>query len=156
MYIGNITSKRGVHKRKFKYSAQTGSAWHWTYVIRAKNADKRKLIAKGMENAIANSKLIKYSNASKKNTALYNAVKPYKFDCRKLKKKTTVNCSALASICARYAGYKTPRRSSSLTIHKTWKDKGFKVLKYKKGMKLYRGDVLISTTRPSPHTAVVL
>jgi hypothetical protein len=38
-----------------------------------------------------------------------------------------------------------------------WKDLGFKVYKYKHGKtKLRRGDILVSTTEPKPHTAVYI
>lgn len=147
MYIGEIVHK-GVRKRKFKYKPNTYSGWN--YVMRAPK-DKRELIAQGMELAIKNKSKIKYDNGSKSGR-LYDDTKP-KFDFR-LTKKTYTNCSALASVCCRYAGIKTPKKSSSLTLHKKWT--GFKRIKYKQGMKLYRGDVLVRCKYPSPHTAVVL
>lgn len=155
MYIGQITTKKGVHKRKFAYSKKAGSAYHWTYVKRAINTKKRKLIAEGMEQAIAKKKYIKYDNGDK-STKMFDDLKPLKFNISKLAKKTYVNCCNLASICCRYAGISTPRKSSSLTLHNKWSDKDFKRLPYKEGMKLSKGDVLISTTTPKPHTAVVL
>ena len=100
MKIGQITTKKGVHSRSFPYSSNTGSAYHWTYVMRA-DKKYRLLIAEGMEKAIKKKKKIKYSNGSKC-CQLYDDVKP-KFDVSKLNKKSYVNCSVLASICCRYA-----------------------------------------------------
>lgn len=154
-YIAQAVRK-GIKKRTFPYSKKKGKAYHWTYVLRAKDKDKRELIAKGMERAVR-CKKIKYSNESSRNAALFDAVKKYKFDCMKLKKTTTTNCCNLASVACRYAGIKTPRKSSSRTLPTKWKKYGFTVYKYKKGKtKLRRGDILVATIKPKVHTAVYL
>ena len=155
MYIGQMTRKRGAEKRKFKYNPNVKGNYHWTYVMRYPNATKRKKIAEGMELAIKKKKYIKYSNGSK-STKVYDYVKTLKWNIGKIAKKTYTNCCVLASVACRYAGIATPKKSSSLTLHKKWTKYGFKRIKYKKGMKLYRGDILVCTTKYHPHTAVVL
>lgn len=148
--------RKGIRKQKFKYAKTSGKAYHWTYVLRAKDPKKRDLIAKGIERAVKCGK-IKYSNESSRNAALFDAVKNKKFDCLKLTKTTTTNCCNLASVACRYAGIKTPRKSSARTLPQKWEKYGFKVIKYKPGKtKLYRGDILDATQAPKVHTAVYL
>lgn len=148
--------RKGIQIRKFPYSKKKGTAYHWTYVLRAIDESKRDLIAKGMEKAVA-CKKIKYSNTKEKNASLYDAVKKYKFDCSKLKKTTTTNCCNLASVACNYAGIRTPRKNNSRTLPSKWKPYGFEVIKYKHGKtKLKRGDILVATQKPHVHTAVYL
>lgn len=148
--------RKGIQIRKFPYSKKKGSAYHWTYVLRAKDEPKRDKIAKGMEKAVKCGK-ISYSNTKEKNAALFDAVKKYGFDCSKLKKKTTTNCCNLASVACNYAGIKTPRKNNSRTLPQKWAPYGFDVIKYKHGKtKLKRGDILVATQKPHVHTAVYL
>ena len=148
--------RKGIQIRKFPYSKKKGSAYHWTYVLRAKDESKRDKIAKGMEKAVKCGK-ISYSNTKEKNAALFDAVKKYGFDCSKLKKRTTTNCCNLASVACNYAGIKTPRKNNSRTVVKKWAPLGFKVIKYKhKKTKLKRGDILVASQKPKPHVAVYL
>lgn len=156
MYIGHA-QRKGLNKKTFKYSKKKSSPYHITYVIHATNDIKREKIAKCMEYAIAKKKLIKYSNSGAKSYSLYTALKKKKFDPRKLKKKAYTNCCNLVSVCCRFAGYKTPKQMSSVKLHKQFKKiKGFKVKKYKPGMVLVRGDIIVSTTTPGAHSMVVL
>ena len=153
--IAQATKKKGIHIRKFVYSKKKGSAYHWTRIIRAVDPTARELIARGMEKAVA-CKEIKYSNKKGKNCKLYDAAKKVGFDCSKLKKKTTTNCCNLVSVACRYAGLKTPKKSSATTLPKKWKKiSGLTVLKYK-GTKKQRGDILNDSTKPKVHTAVYL
>ena len=92
-YIAQAVRK-GIRKQTYKYSKSKKSAYHWSYVLRAPDKAQRELIAKGMEKAVACGK-ISYSNESKKNAALFDAVKGKGFDCSKLTKKTTTNCCNL-------------------------------------------------------------
>ncbi len=148
--------RKGIQTRKFIYSKKSSSAYHWTYVLRAEQVEKRHRIALGMLLAVK-CKKIRYSNSTEGRSKLYDAVKPYRFNCMKLKKKTTTNCCNLVSVACRYAGIKTPKRSNSRTLPKEWKKYGFKVYRYKHGKtKLKRGDILVSTTMPCVHTAVYL
>lgn len=150
--IGHITkTKNKPWRKKFKYSANSGSAYHWSYVKRASKKEKRELIAKAMELAIKNGKYIKYSNKSAKSVELYEAIKP-KFKIQDLKHKVHTNCCDLVSVCCRYAGFNTPKHNDSRYIADKWL--GLKKIKYEKGMKLYRGDILISVNKP--HTAIYL
>lgn len=148
--------KKGIQKRKMVYSSKKGHAYHWTYVLRAKDESKRDKIAKGMEKAVKCGK-ISYSNTKEKNAALFDAVKSKGFDCSKLKKKTTTNCCNLASVACNYAGIKTPRKNNSRTVVTKWAPLGFQVIKYKhKKTKLKRGDILVASQKPKPHVAVYL
>ncbi len=146
--------RKGIRKQKYAYNKSKKSAYHWSYVLRAKDKAQRELIAKGMEKAVA-CKKITYSNDSKKNAALYDAVKDKGFDCSKLTKKTTTNCCNLVSVACNYAGIKTPRKSSARTMMSKWPKYGFKKYKFT-GKSLQRGDILIDTTEPKVHTAVYL
>lgn len=146
--------RRGIVKQDYKYSKSKKSAYHWSYVLRAKNKDKQNLIAEGMEKAVKCGK-ISYSNTKDKNAALFDAVKDLGFDCSKLKKKTTTNCCNLVSVACNYAGIKTPRKSSARTMASKWKMHGFKCYKFT-GKHLQRGDILVDNTEPKVHTAVYL
>ena len=146
--------RKGIRKQKYKYSKSKKSAYHWSYVLRAKDKAKRNKIAEGMEKAVACHK-ISYSNEGERNAALFDMVKEEGFDCSKLKKKTTTNCCNLVSVACRYAGIPTPRKSSARTMASKWKKYGFKCLKFK-GTKLHRGDILVDNTEPKVHTAVYL
>lgn len=148
--------RKGIQTRKFPYSKKKGSAYHWTYVLRAIDESKQDKIAKGMEKAVKCGK-ISYSNKKEKNANLYDKVKDKGFDCSKLKKKTTTNCCNLASVACNYAGIKTPRKNNSRTIAEKWASLGFQVIKYKhKKTKLKRGDILVASQKPKPHVAVYL
>lgn len=146
--------RKGIKKQKYKYSKSKKSAYHWSYVLRAKDSSKRGKIAQGMEKAVACHK-ISYSNSGKKNAKLYDKVKGVGFDCSKLKSKATTNCCNLVSVACNYAGIRTPRKSSARTMMSKWKKYGLKCMKFK-GTKLQRGDILVDNTEPKPHTAVYL
>lgn len=146
--------RKGIKKQKYKYSKSKKSAYHWSYVLRAKDSSKRGRIAEGMEKAVACHK-ISYSNSGKKNAKLYDKVKGVGFDCSRLTSKATTNCVNLVSVACRYAGLKTPRKSSARSMASKWKKYGFKCIKFKKA-KLQRGDILVDNTEPKVHTAVYL
>lgn len=146
--------RKGIQIRKFPYTKKKGTAYHWTYVLRAKDESKRDKIAKGMEKAVKCGK-ISYSNTKEKNAALFDAVKKYGFDCSKLTKRTTTNCCNLVSVACNYAGIKTPRKSSARTMASKWQKYGLKCYKFT-GKHLQRGDILVDNTEPKVHTAVYL
>lgn len=152
--IAQATTKNGVHIRTLPYSTKDGSAYHWTYVLRAKDPKKRELIARGMEYAVRCGK-ISYSNESSKNAKLFDDTKPLGFDCRKLKKRSTTNCCNLVGVACRFAGIKTPRKSSARTLPETWYDTDeFKRFRYRHGKTaLLRGDILDASHMPHVHTA---
>ena len=146
--------RKGIRKQKFKYAKTDGTAYHWTYIIRAKDPKKRELIAKGMEKAVKCGKL-SYSNESKKNADAWDKASKVGFDCSKLKKKGTINCINLVSIACNFAGIKTPRKSSARTAHKKWVaalPDDLECLPYK-GTKKLRGDILTASHKPKVHAA---
>ena len=146
--------RKGIRKQKYKYSKSKKSAYHWSYVLRAKDEDKRNKIAEGMEKAVACHK-ISYSNEGERNANLFDKVKGEGFDCSRLTSKATTNCCNLVSVACRYAGLKTPRKSSARTMMSKWPKYGFKKYKFT-GKHLQRGDILVDTTEPKVHTAVYL
>ena len=146
--------RKGIRKQKYVYSKSKNSAYHWSYVLRAKDKAKREQIAKGMEKAVACGK-ISYSNTKDKNANLYDKVKGKGFDCSKLSGKATTNCCNLVSVACNYAGIKTPRKSSARTMMNKWPTYGFKKYKFT-GKALHRGDILVDNTEPKVHTAVYL
>lgn len=152
--------RKGIRSQKFKYSKTKGTAYHWTYVIRAKDPKKRELIAVGMERAVKRNKYIKYSNESKKNAKLYDAVKGKKFNCLKVKKRTYTNCINLVSVACNFAGIKTPRKSTARTAPEKWVEAHpdeLERFKYVHGKtKLIRGDILDATLKPKVHAAAYL
>ena len=151
--------RKGIRKQKFKYAKTKGTAYHWTYVIRAKDPKKRELIAVGMERAVKRNKYIKYSNESKKNAKLYDAVKNKKFNCLKVKKRTYTNCINLVSVALNYAGIPTPRKNSARTAPTKWAKYSdeLEIFPYVHGKtKLLRGDILDASEKPKVHAAAYL
>ena len=149
--------RKGIRKQKFKYAKTAGTAYHWTYVLRAKDPKKRELIAKDMERAVKKANYIKYSNESKKNAKLYDAVDNKKFNCSKVTKRTYTNCCNLVSVACNFAGIPTPRKSSARTMPTKWAKYDFEIIPYKHGTtKLLRGDILDATIKPKVHAAVYL
>ena len=146
--------RKGIRRQKYKYNPSPKSAYHWSYVLRTPDKTKRELIARGMEKAVACGK-ISYSNDSRTNAALWDAVKGKGFDCSRLTKRTTTNCVNLVSVACRYAGLKTPRKSSARTIAQKWQKYGFKCYRFT-GKHLQRGDILVDCTEPKVHAAVYL
>lgn len=146
--------RKGIRKQKYTYNKSPKSAYHWSYVLRAKDAAQRELIARGMEKAV-NCGKISYSNEAAKNASLYDAVKDKGFNCSKLTRKTTTNCCNLVSVACRYAGIDTPRKSSARTMASKWKKYGFNCYRFT-GKHLQRGDILVDNTEPKVHTAVYL
>lgn len=146
--------RKGIRKQKYTYNKSKKSAYHWSYVLRAKDKEKRELIAQGMEKAVACKKL-SYSNTKEKNADAWDKASKVGFDCSKLKSKGTINCVNLVSIACNYAGIKTPRKSSARTMASKWTSKGLKRYKFT-GKSLQRGDILVDCTEPKVHTAVYL
>ena len=146
--------RKGIRKQKYKYSKSKKSAYHWSYVLRAKDKAKRNKIAEGMEKAVACHK-VSYSNDGKRNANLFDKVKGKGFDCSRLTSRATTNCCNLVSVACRYAGIPTPRKSSARTMMSKWPKYGFKKYRFT-GKALQRGDILVDTTEPKVHTAVYL
>lgn len=145
--------RKGIRIQKFKYSKSKNSAYHWRYVLVAPKK-QRLLIAEAMEKAVKCGK-IRYSNEGDKNAKLFDDAKKVRWDCSKLKKKTTTNCCNLVSVCCRYAGIKTPRKSSARTMDEKWRKYGLKRKRFNANQ-LKRGYILVDDTEPKVHTAVYL
>lgn len=156
-YIAQATRKKGIAFRKLPYSRKAGTAYHWTYVIRATDPKARKAIVADAKAAVKSGK-IRYSNEAATNAKLYEDTKKHKFDCSKLKKKSSTNCINYASVCCRFAGLKTPRKSSAASMVRTWKDvRGLKIIRYRHGKtKLRAGDLLDASQKPSCHVAIYI
>lgn len=126
-------------------------------VFRAKSAATENTIAQDMEYAIAN-RHIGY-NQYKRNT-LYNAAKPYDFNCAEVKTDVECDCSALVRVCCAFAGimglpadFRTGNMPANLMA--TGRFIEMTGSKYTdQSAYLRRGDILV--TKTSGHTVVVL
>ena len=125
------------------------------YVLRCKDAAKRKKIAEAMQKACDNND-IGYSQGSR--NTLYNDIKGKGFDPSKTSKAVNTDCSALVRVCVNYAGitvgdFITSGEASALVktgqFEKLTTDKYCKSSDY-----LMKGDILV--TRTKGHTVVVL
>ena len=125
------------------------------YVLRCKDAAKRKKIAEAMQKACDNND-IGYSQGSR--NTLYNDIKDKGFDPSKTSKAVNTDCSALVRVCVNYAGiavgdFITSGEASALVktgqFEKLTTDKYCKSSDY-----LMKGDILV--TRTKGHTVVVL
>ena len=112
VYVGNAVCDENGHARGGKPGDQTGrelriQPWYlnakgWR-VFRAKDPAVAKKIADDMRWACDNM-AIGY-NQSTRNT-LYNAAKPFDFDCAKVTELCECDCSSLVRVCVLYAGIK--------------------------------------------------
>ena len=125
------------------------------YVLRCKDAAKRKKIAEAMQKACDNND-IGYSQGTR--NTLYNDIKDKGFDPSKTSKAVNTDCSALVRVCVNYAGitvgdFITSGEASALVktgqFEKLTTDKYCKSSDY-----LMKGDILV--TRTKGHTVVVL
>ena len=125
------------------------------YVLRCKDAAKRKKIAEAMQKACDNND-IGYSQGSR--NTLYNDIKDKGFDPSKTSKAVNTDCSALVRVCVNYAGitvgdFITSGEASALV--KTGQFEKLATDKYCKSSDyLMKGDILV--TRTKGHTVVVL
>lgn len=112
VYIGNAVCDENGNARGGQPGNQTGKElriqpWYlnkkgWR-VFRAKDSEIAKKIAWDCKAACENM-AIGY-NQSKRNT-LYNAAKPFDFDCEKVTELCECDCSSLVRVCILYAGIK--------------------------------------------------
>ena len=112
VYVGNAVCDENGHARGGQPGNQTGKElriqpWYlnakgWR-VFRAKDSEVAKKIAWDCKAACENM-AIGY-NQSKRNT-LYNAAKPFDFDCEKVTELCECDCSSLVRVCILYAGIK--------------------------------------------------
>lgn len=124
-------------------------------VLRCKDANKRKKIAKCMRDAYVN-EYIGYDQYQR--DTLYNAVKDKNFDVNTLEKAVETDCSALVRVCVCFAGiicpnFRTTDQASVLV--KTGFFKKITDAKYTKSPDfLLEGDILVTSERG--HTVAVL
>lgn len=124
-------------------------------VLRAKNPEVAEKIARDMEYACNNSKIGYDQN---QRDTLYNAAKPYGFDCSKVTTACECDCSSLVRVCVNYAGVKlgSIRTTNEATaLVNTGEFTKLTDSKYTtKSDYLQRGDILVTKTQG--HTVVVL
>ena len=127
------------------------------YVLRCKNANKRKKISEAMRKACNNS-MIGYDQNQR--DSLFNNVKDKGFDPSKTTKKVETDCSGLVRVCIAYAyGYDLVGNIRTITeadvLVKTGEFEKLTSDKYCKSSDyLLEGDILV--TRTKGHTVVVL
>ena len=125
------------------------------YVLRCKDAAKRKKIAEAMQKACDNND-IGYSQGTR--NTLYNDIKGKGFDPSKTSKAVNTDCSALVRVCVNYAGIAVGdfiTSGEASTLVKTGQFEKLTTDKYCKSSDyLMKGDILV--TRTKGHTVVVL
>lgn len=124
-------------------------------LLRCRDADKRKKIAKCMRDAYVN-EYIGYDQYQR--DTLYNAVKDKRFDVNTLDKAVECDCSSLVRVCVCYAGidcpnFRTADQAKVLT-NTGWFEKHTETKYTKSPDFLLEGDLLVSSKRG--HTVVVL
>lgn len=124
-------------------------------VFRAKDAEAAEAIARDMEYACDNDHIGYDQNNS---YSLYNAAKPYAFDCSKVKTDCETDCARLARVCILYAGINVEEfytGNAPAALSKTGAFFRYDDAKYTETDKyLRRGDILV--TKSKGHIAVVL
>lgn len=145
---GDQTGKEVSTQAWYKHS----KGWR---VFRAKDPDKRKLIAEAMRRACNNSN-IGYDQYQR--LTLYEAVKTLGFDPAKATKAVETDCSALVRVCCAFAGVTLPNFVTSNQASALLNSGAFEEMKGTKYTDqddyLEEGDILV--TRTKGHTVVVL
>lgn len=146
------------------YGDQTGAEvstqnWYLHYkgwkVFRAKDPDKRELIAQDMQFACDNNNI---GYCQDHRDTLYNASKKYGWNCSKVITPCEVDCSALVRVCCLYAGISVPDFYTGNEAAVLMATGQFEELIDHRfttsSLYLMRGDILV--TRSTGHTVVVL
>lgn len=124
-------------------------------LLRCREPDKRKKIAKCMRDAYVN-EYIGYDQYQR--DTLYDAVKGNKFDVNTLEKLVETDCSALVRVCVCYAGIDCPNfrttDQAKVITNTGWFDKYTEDKYVKSPDYLLEGDILVTKTQG--HTVVVL
>lgn len=154
------SSGKEVCKSKFTYSPSSGSVYNWTYVFRPKNVAKANKAADMCEKAIANNNIGYNSHgetAYGKAKAMTKLAAAAGYDLSKIKTKCGLSCGDLVCLCNRWAGLsKCYQGSGKVLAAALKKNNNFECKKYKKGMQLYRGDVLITAHSNGKNNHVVM
>lgn len=141
----------------WSYSIFGTSRSHWKYVLRAKDHDLARAIAKHMTEICDNEK-IGYDQNDPDCITLYDEAKAKGWDIKAIKKKCETTCSDAVSVCLNAEGVKVPKRWNSSKMKKDLLETDlFECLDTKdyaqSSKKLVPGDILIA---PGRHTAVVI
>ena len=156
---GDSTGKE-VCKSKFTYNPSNTSVYDWTYVFRPKSVAKANKAAAMCEKAIANNAIGYAKNgetAYGKARAMTKLAAAVNYDLSKIKTKCGLSCGDLICLCNRWAGLSKCYQGSGLGLAKSLKNNSnFECKKYKKGMQLYRGDVLITAHSNGKNNHVVM
>ena len=154
------SSGKEVLRSKFIYKASSGSVYNWTYVFRPKDIAKAEKAASMCEKAIANNAIgycSKGETAYGKAKAMTKLAKAAKYDLSKIKTKCGCSCGDLICLCNHWAGLSTVYIGSGKQLAESYKkNNNFQTIKYKKGMQLYRGDVLITAHSNGKNNHVVM
>lgn len=154
------SSGKEVCKTKFTYNASSGSVYNWTYVFRPKDVTKAEKAATMCEKGIANNNIGYNSHgetAYGKARAMTKLAKAAKYDLSKITTKCGLSCGDLICLCNHYAGLSKCYIGSGKQLAEALKkNKNFECIKYKKGMQLYRGDVLITAHANGKNNHVVM
>lgn len=154
------SSGKEVCKTGFTYSSSPKSVYNWTYVFRPKSAAKANKAADMCEKGIANNNIGYNSHgetAYGKARAMTKLAAAAGYDLSKIKTKCGLSCGDLICLCNRWAGLSKCYQGSGLALAKALKkNSNFTCLPYKKGMQLYRGDVLITAHSNGKNNHVVM
>lgn len=164
VYVGNAVCDEHGNARGGQPGNQTGKElriqpWYlnkkgWR-VFRAKDSEAAKKIAWDCRAACENM-AIGY-NQSKRNT-LYNAAKPFDFDCAKVTTLCECDCSSLVRVCILFAGIKINDFNTASEPTRLLNTGAFEEMigeKYTNSPDyLKEGDILV--TRTKGHTLVIL
>lgn len=154
------SSGKEVCRSSFTYSTSSKSPYNWTYVFRPKDIAKANKAADMCQKAI-NNNAIGYNShgetAYGKAKAMTKLAAAVKYDLSKITTKCGLSCGDLICLCNRYAGLSTCYIGSGKQLAASLKkNSNFTCYKYKKGMQLYRGDVLITAHSNGKNNHVVM
>ena len=162
--LGSARIDENGHAKGGKAGDQTGKevstqSWYkhskgWR-VFRAVSSEIANKIAWDMQ-AACNNNNIGYDQSQR--LTLYEAAKPYGFNCKDVTKKCETDCSALVRVCCAYAGVSLPNFRTTNEASVLLKSGKFVEMTGKKYTDspdyLRRGDILVTKTQG--HTVVVL
>lgn len=154
------SSGKEVCKTGFTYNSSSNSVYNWTYVFRPKDIAKAEKAAVMCEKAIANNNIGYCSSGETKygkSRAMTKLAKAAKYDLSKINVKCGCSCGDLICLCNHWAGLSTCYIGSGKQLAASLKkNSNFTCYSYKKGMQLYRGDVLITAHSNGKNNHVVM
>ncbi len=137
-------SGREVCKTGFSYSSS--GPFNWTYVFRPKDRTKANDAANMCEIALKNNNIGYCKNGSRYGSrAPDKLAKAVDYDLGKITSKTGLSCGDLICLSNHYAGLSDCYDGSGLGLSRKYKaNSNFTCYRYQRGMKLMRGDVVIT------------